>query len=45
MRTAAVREVTRAAEDPRPVLWAFEMGTAKLWKRSPVSEERSDGVE
>ena len=44
MRTAAVRAVTRAAEEPRPVLWALVMGTRKLWKRVAVVE-RSEGVE
>lgn len=33
VRRAKVRDVTRAAEEPRPVLCADERGTAKSVKR------------
>lgn len=33
LRRAPVKAETRAAEDPRPVLWASESATLKSWKR------------
>ena len=43
MSKAAVKAVTSAADDPRPVLFASESGTPKSWNLAPVKD--ADEVE
>jgi len=38
VRREEVRAVVRAAEEPRPVLWAAERRTEKFWKGDGVLE-------
>jgi hypothetical protein len=48
VRRAVVRAVVRAAEEPRPVLWAAERRTEKFWKGDGVvvvEAEREEGWE